>query len=64
MSKTFSIGFGRYMATIYIRPLAAAVPVIAVRLSGARYRFAGRQLAPDFRRRRADWALSIMPLHI
>ena len=30
VSKTLSVGFGCYMGTIYIRPLAAAVPVIAV----------------------------------
>jgi hypothetical protein len=30
VSKTLSLGFGRYMGTIYIRPFAAAVPVIAI----------------------------------
>jgi O-antigen/teichoic acid export membrane protein len=30
VSKTLSLGFGHYMGTIYIRPLAAAVPVIAI----------------------------------
>jgi len=30
VSKTLSLGFGRYMGTIYIRPLLAAVPVIAI----------------------------------
>ena len=30
VSKTLSLGFGRYMATIYLRPLAAAAPVIAL----------------------------------
>jgi hypothetical protein len=29
VSKTLSLGFANYMGTIYIRPLAAAVPVIA-----------------------------------
>src|ERR1700689_2350742 len=34
VSKTLSLGFGHYMGTIYIRPLAAAVPVIAIAYLG------------------------------
>jgi len=30
VAKTLSIGFGHYMGTIYLRPLAAAIPVVAV----------------------------------
>ena len=30
VSKTLSLGFGHYMGTIYISPLAAAVPVLAI----------------------------------
>jgi O-antigen/teichoic acid export membrane protein len=30
VAKTLSLGFGHYMGTIYIRPLLAAVPVIAI----------------------------------
>lgn len=30
VSKTLSLGFGHYMGTIYVRPLSAAVPVIAL----------------------------------
>lgn len=30
VSRTLSIGFAHYMQTIYVRPLAAAVPVIAI----------------------------------